>query len=352
MLSMWIILLVYRLARKAWENAAPGWLLPVFALFALDPGFAVFGCLIMTEILFAFLWVLSAVFLFNAFQEAHHGRKRYGSAMVASLILALATLVRPIGQFMILPMAVAIAWFFYKKRDMRSALNISLLSVVIFCLPLLLWAGRNWVKGGPFTLSSVPSVNLLLYAEELEHPEHSGDEIWASVKKTADQIRQETDTPAEWYRQMAKQGKERLRARPGALVKAILHGCLETALAPPYALFRFGGWSDEEIVPVSSFSEIADGFRNQPFQTVLRISLMAETAILILLAAFFVLTSKRIWCDAWLLTVLCWAGMHTLLSALSGGGRMRIPVLAWIILFASGFCISGFRLKAVWCKEG
>lgn len=351
LLSAWTLLLAYRMAIRIWSDAPTHRVAILFALYALDLGAATFGCLLMSETLFTFLWILSGALLLPALcaSYSHPSWPRLWLTLLATLLLAGAALVRPIGQLLVLPVLPAVAWTFHRCHGIRWSACATLLGLAVFSLPLTGWSIRNAALGGPFALSSVPSVNMLLYAEEVESPSSPGPEIWARVHQKAEQMLATTDSPKAWFRAMAIHGRERLLSDPPRLISAVLRGCLQTAISPPYAVLPFLGWPDEQIKPLSSPADLVEGFRNQPALSLVRLAAMLVSALLCTLALASFLTQRRIWSAPWLLTLLGWTAMHTLLSALSGGGRMRIPIQAWIFIFAAGMLISGFRLKPICC---
>ncbi|MGB9590210.1 MAG: hypothetical protein ACPL68_04920, partial [Candidatus Hydrothermia bacterium] len=133
-------------------------------LAACDPFTALFGAILYTETLFAVLLTLGALLLFN---------KRN---TLAGLTMGLACLTRPSG------IALALAGMYPAwKRDWRGLCGF-LWGFVI--LPLM-WALRNYLVSGLFTLSSVSDVNLYVFLGPMTRVEAkriSYEEAWKASR--------------------------------------------------------------------------------------------------------------------------------------------------------------------------
>jgi hypothetical protein len=157
-LSCLTALAVYRLLVR-YGNGWPGAFLGAL-LVALDVPSAFMASQIMTETVFTFLMLVGSLLFLEGILEAALEKRGPGRFLLAGVLAGLATLVRPITQFVVLaflPMVVL------SRQTVRERLGQSLLFFGAFLCLVLPWVARNFdVFGVPF-LSSIGWRNMLSY---------------------------------------------------------------------------------------------------------------------------------------------------------------------------------------------
>lgn len=146
---------------------------------ALDPVAAMNSNRILTETLFTFLLV-AGLWLLVRYWNSHSLRW----ALASGLVLALATLTRPINQFLpiaLLPLCVLALRHLPWRQWATGVLLFVLVSLV---LPYG-WAYRNYQEAGIFTLSTIGDTNLAYYRARAVLAEAEGisqDEAWDKIQ--------------------------------------------------------------------------------------------------------------------------------------------------------------------------
>ena len=135
------------------------WLDPLTGLvagvmMALDWSTLINTPLVLTDVMFAMLYACGLALFAVALL-----RQRWSYGLPAGLVLGVATLVKPIGLFGLL--VVAIAVLFRPRRHWRA-----LACVVTFALVVVPWAVRNDSRYGVFTVSTIGTVNLYSYTAQ------------------------------------------------------------------------------------------------------------------------------------------------------------------------------------------
>lgn len=176
------VLLLYALAKGLFSRRVA--LLAAF-LYAVEPHTVMYCSTLLTDTLFAFLFLASVVVLLRGLRD-----KRVWLVAGAGLLLGLATLVRPVVQFFPAVAAAIVVIYAGLKWRFRVLAVASLLAA--FVLAISPWLYRNHAAYGHASLSSIEGHNLLLY-----------NATYAEVAKTGkpvDQVR------AEFRQQAAEQG--------------------------------------------------------------------------------------------------------------------------------------------------
>jgi 4-amino-4-deoxy-L-arabinose transferase-like glycosyltransferase len=144
------VFLAYRLARLLLPE---GYALGAALLVAIDPASIVFSNLMLTETLFAFLLTGTLLLLVLARQREQPWR-----ALAAGLVLGVAILTRPAGEY--LPLVLALVLLATRRR-----LAVVLATAVVLgaAIPAGAWAIRNHAKTGVTTISTIDGHNMLDY---------------------------------------------------------------------------------------------------------------------------------------------------------------------------------------------
>lgn len=140
---------------------------------AVDPAAAIHSSLLLSETLFAFLVVAMSVALVKATREMSRAW-----AASAGLLLALATLTRPVA--LLVPIAVVPAvWFFLRGEGskQRPAAVLLLIFCFSFLLPVGTWMLRNNVVADVTTVSTIDGASLYLYKAAGAIAEETGEDL-------------------------------------------------------------------------------------------------------------------------------------------------------------------------------
>jgi len=128
--------------------------------YAIDPLLIVYSSsTLLTDTSFLVLVVI-AFYWFSLAYGAESGRKRGLHYGLSGLFLGLATLCRPVSQF--LPVVFVIFFFIYYRKRVKEAFRYSAVFVVVFALTLLPWLIRNNKTFGRFALSAASYQNMLV----------------------------------------------------------------------------------------------------------------------------------------------------------------------------------------------
>ena len=127
-------------------------------LFSLELDHLYFVYSLLTETLFIFLFLLSSLYFIYFFKK---GKQLY--LILSSILLGLATLVRPIAMFLpfILIFGLLIYQIRYKSLNFKDSLRYIFLIIFFFSLTISPWLIRNYSRYGYAQLSSISGNNLL-----------------------------------------------------------------------------------------------------------------------------------------------------------------------------------------------
>jgi 4-amino-4-deoxy-L-arabinose transferase-like glycosyltransferase len=119
-------------------------------LFALSPNVALWSLTIMTETLFSFFITTALLFWIIYLKSL----KILWLALVG-VALGLATLVRPIGLYLIFVWGFLVFVGFWRTFDLQRTVGLSILLLLTGSVTVLPWAIRNWRVHHQFTISNV-----------------------------------------------------------------------------------------------------------------------------------------------------------------------------------------------------
>ena len=156
-LGLVVVFLVYLVGRTFLSET--GLLYAIF-LVAFDPSLANMQMLILTESLFTVLLISVVYVSVKVIQDPF---VKYGY-FFAGMLVALATLVRPVSYFLFPLILLFFVGFQLKKGlDYRKVLYHLALLAVPFLLFVGGWQLRNYMVAGGFELSRITGINLLFY---------------------------------------------------------------------------------------------------------------------------------------------------------------------------------------------
>lgn len=127
--------------------------------YALDPFLILYCSQLMSEILFVFMCVTGLYFFSNATRfNFEKGASR--NICLSSVSFGIATLVRPISQFV--PLVFILSIILLLRRNFRKVIKLSFLHLITFVIIVAPWAIRNYVAYGSLSLSTSGAYNLLI----------------------------------------------------------------------------------------------------------------------------------------------------------------------------------------------
>jgi 4-amino-4-deoxy-L-arabinose transferase-like glycosyltransferase len=119
-------------------------------LYALSPNIALWSLTIMTETLFSFFIAIALMVWIKYLQSSN--------ALWLALVgvaLGLATLVRPIGLYLIFLLVLLVFVGFWRTFNLRRAVSLATLLLITGSVTVLPWAIRNWRVHNQFAISNV-----------------------------------------------------------------------------------------------------------------------------------------------------------------------------------------------------
>ncbi len=156
--------------------------------YAVDPFFILYSITLLSDILFVFLCILGAIFFSVPLAREFKERSSVWIALCA-LTFGLATLVRPVAQF--IPFIICFFLLYFLRKDMKKGLGLIMLFFLFFLLTLSPWMIRNLVRFGTPSLSTVGSYDLvILYVQpmEIERRGQPFGDVRKALLKEADQL--------------------------------------------------------------------------------------------------------------------------------------------------------------------
>lgn len=157
LISVGTIALTYVIGRRLWKSS-----IAVVAAFLLSIDFSsfVYSQLLLTETVFTFLITLAGWAGVRVIMDA----RKWRWALLLGGSLALATLVRPISYYLMLPVLLGfLIYGKFSKMHWKGLSIVFLLIVVPWICFVGGWRVRNWLVTGSSKLSHIEGINLLYY---------------------------------------------------------------------------------------------------------------------------------------------------------------------------------------------
>ncbi len=195
------------------------------AIYALDPLSIVYPSLLLTETLFAALFVAHLIALL-AFLHAPDGAVR---PAIAGTLAAACTFVRPIAYYWPFVAVAILAW----RLRGRAARGCAVF-LIAAVLPCALWAGRNAVLTGYHGFSTTGATHLYeghVPGVVAEHDDVAFEDARATLRTSAAAI----DDDAARADYMGREGRRIALEHPGTFVRQYLSGVFRLLAGPGFA---------------------------------------------------------------------------------------------------------------------
>jgi 4-amino-4-deoxy-L-arabinose transferase-like glycosyltransferase len=346
LLSLVTVAVVYRLARSL-TGSRPAAIAAGF-LFAVEPLSLIYTSFLTTETLFSCLIVLMIAALVS------YGRTNsYIQLTVAALLLAAATLVRPISFYLppLIAMALLGRGIWQADTRWRGALAATVFLIASFG-PTAAWQARNWTVAGYNGFSAVSALNLCfqqgasvvaalknesLRAAQIEMGDWSVDLICEKFYELHPELRHAGQ--AATYRFMQQEGSRLVRQHPGIYAKIHLRGMLMLLINPGGSELRMLNRlreSQERSHPIDSgvLDILREMHQKSPEVLYTNLVLAIGLGMIYLTATLGFFGSVGRW--SWGLTVLVLVAGYlvTIAGGPTGFSRMRQPVMPLACVFS------------------
>ena len=215
------ILLFLMLSRVL--NSRVAWWASLF--YAVDPFLILHSVSLLSDTLFVFLCVAGSYVLAKALPE-RFGAGTTRSILWSAVLLGLATLVRPVSQYLVV--LIPLAMLIVLRKNLRRFFVAAAVFVSAFMCTIAPWLARNFVAFGEPSLSTSGAFNLLLlYAGpmEMERRNLTIDELGTELFREADDMMRrdgldpKTLNPFQQARYWRKLGIQYIVNDPAAFVK-------------------------------------------------------------------------------------------------------------------------------------
>ena len=318
-------------------------------LLALDFPTAIYGNLIMTDMLFTFLFLASIYFILKFFRE---GKRKH--LIYSAILLGAAALCRQVILYFAFVMVLSFI-VVYRRSIVKGLLNYCIY-ILIFLAAVSPWAIRNYIAYDNLSFSVAQGGGLLFYnAAYLEAYKRGGYEHLDAIRK---EMQEETDrmfvergvsSPFEKAKIYQELAVERILADPGLYTKIHLIGALKIFATPTFLLPEriFGVPLDESIAMAKGKSLLTEGFLKASrglagyFIQNWKLLLYLPFLLLYLLFIYFLAgyglckTSKEKNLAAIFFLFLLIIVYNALIVGQHGAARFRIPLMPYIDLIAA-----------------
>ena len=155
--------------------------------YALDPFLILYSVTLLSDIFFVFLCLIASYWFSEAIQRKFERSAMY--VLLSALFFGLATLVRPVSQY--IPLIIILLLFVVLKKEVKKACKLALLFLIFFIITLSPWLIRNFNTFGALSLSTSGSYNMIaLYVGpmEMERRGQSFNEVQEALIREVDAL--------------------------------------------------------------------------------------------------------------------------------------------------------------------
>lgn len=354
--SCFTVYLIYKIALITFHQVRIG-ILCAF-IYAIEPLSINFSTLIMSETLFATLITLFLYQLIKYFTD------RSGKQLLfAAITLTAAIYVRPIGYY--LPFLITALLLIGIVVTKRSASKILIVNACIFFVVVMgsvgIWQVRNYVKTGYSGLAAVSDFNLYCYnaatviAYKDKRPRSEMQKKLGctlnrqDISLTEDYFILHPErrqwSQSQIYRNLAKEGKEIIKAHPFSYAMVHLEGMLRVLTSSPasrYVQFLMPSFDynlsafyqiPDVLIGRISWREMLDFAQRMPVLFAIDLSFMLLSGVYYL-GVGRALLSKKFLNNMPMICLVSVAAYFLVLGGVPGNHRMRHPIMPIICLLA------------------
>lgn len=339
LLSVLVLPMVFLLARRRWGRKG-AWAATLIV--ALDPIAFIYSGRILSEMLFTLLLVAC---LFAAIKTTENSRAQTW-AFVCGLLLALATLTRPIALYLMFPLLIWLA----AVRGRSVSYGTAARAIIAALLPWLVlvggWHVRNQMAIGRPVLSTIGELNQFDYRA-------AGvialrDRI--PIDEARRRLRENAPTnlaPAEFDRWMGREGARIVLENKLIAARMTALGTLKLLFGPPQSAFtqhlvgRFGNFGSAGWMAQSAFSaETRRWLIAHPAELALTVyaELHALIMYILTLITLILIWLRKLPRSAAFDTLICGTIIYFLIisSGPEANPRFRMPIVPAIAILAEG----------------
>ena len=334
--------LVYGFGSKLWN---PDLALLASVLLALDLNSLGFSLLVLTEALFTFFLTAFVFVLAMVLQRGPLGeRQGWKSAMLAGLLLAVATHMRPISYYLVIPVIVVwFVWGWIQKWDRRVLVT----NLLAFLIPFLIlvggWQVRNYMQTGSSQFSAIESINMVNYRAAMVIAERDGISRDEAVQQIKDQygLTQQRG----WNEAWRSAGVDVLLHNPDIFLKQYAVSLANIFIGPGSEIaVRLSGVDVGESGPLGDLRRLSPGeyverwVVGDPLYFFTFIFSMMHMLLLYAGAAYW--SVRTLFQRPWNVVSIFLFGMLAYLALVSAGPeayyRFRVPMTPLLVLMTAG----------------
>ena len=352
-ISLGTMVITYRMAVKLWN---PSTAVVATLCLALDPVSWLHSQYVLTETLFTCIFTLAVWAGIAALRTT-----RFFHIGLLSSLLALATLIRPLTYYIMIPVTI----FFLLLWTSRPGWQWKrlLFGLIVLLLPWLIiigaWHIRNYHIAGTTEFSTIQGVNLLFYrgadivaqrdAISFQEAQRLLGYGQYAIRHPDTQTWSETQLNQRWKHE----GLQLIRQHPGLFLKSQVRGLIKMMFDPAdYALWAYLSEYREHTGPLRDFFEL-------PFSDYLSKWVLERTTYFLsfLLAEIYLMivyvgTLSGVWQllrtrhDGWSGHLFAWTIMLYIIAISAGPeaySRFRLPLMPLLSMYA-GYGLSRFSL--------
>ena len=234
LLNLGTIVMTYHMGAKLWGGRIA---LVGAVLLALDVSSLFSAQMVLSDTLFTFLLCLAVGKGIDVFCKPN---RTMVHLVACSVLLAFATLVRPITYYLIILVMIILTtiWKLYWHQRWRK-IGVFLAAVLIPWVVLIGgWQLRNYLSTGSLTFSAIQSTNLLFYRAADVIAKRDGIPLEEAQRRLGYQNYRElhpetrTWTQTQLHRRWKDEGIKIIRGHPGLLLKSELLGMVRMLFGP------------------------------------------------------------------------------------------------------------------------
>ena len=322
----------------------------VAAVIGLDVPSIVASNSLLTETIFTSLVTAAILLQLEAVLRGVIDVQAIASVFIAGLFIGLATLVRPIGEVLIL--VAPLPALFLSDLAPTKRIALALLTVSLPLVIIAGWSYRNWNRRGIWTFSTIAAINTYYYRAAGVLAYENG----RSFVEVQSELLQSTDNSFEALspeitEELSSRGRAILRSHPGAFCFVTLRGFLKSALSVDWTGPRI-------LLGYEPLRQVANLGISEKISSLLSYPLLSLVLLMVycLLAFTWAGAGQALW---WCLrnsqtrnnalTIIPLFAALLLLAAGAGPegyDRFRVPVMPMLAIVAASGWTQRYRLMA------